>query len=156
MGNPVSDEQIWQTLSLCEADGFIAEKPAKLDTILGGNTSRLSGGEQQRIAIARALIKDANVYFLDEATSFFDPQIELTLLTRLLQELKQQTLLFVTHRLSMAQKADKIIVMETGKVMGFAPHQELLLHCQEYRQLLLIQDTFTQVQESITKEAYFA
>lgn len=135
MGKAVNDEQIWQVLARSEARQFIADKPYQLDTQLGGHSTRLSGGEQQRIAIARALIKNANIYLFDEATSFFDPKIEAKLLNRLLSELTDETLVFVTHRLNMAQRADKIMVMKHGELVGFGSHRELMAQCNEYRSL---------------------
>ncbi|EPJ48901.1 MAG: hypothetical protein OFPII_03770 [Osedax symbiont Rs1] len=136
MGVEVSDEQIWQVLKLCEADDFIRHGPGQLDEVLGGHSARLSGGEQQRLAMARALLCPANLYLFDEATSFFDPLIEQRLINRLFEFCADSGFIFVTHRLPLARQADRIIVMHNGQVVGFDSHKNLLDNCDRYQTLI--------------------
>ncbi len=135
MGADVSDEQIWQVLELCEAAGFIRQRANGLDEMLGGHSARLSGGEQQRIAMARAWLHPASLYLFDEATSFFDPWIEQRLMARLFDRCADSGFVFVTHRLPLARQADRIIVMDQGCVAGFDHHDNLLADCERYRAL---------------------
>ncbi|MEJ2765112.1 ABC transporter ATP-binding protein [Photobacterium sp. MCCC 1A19761] len=153
MGQPVDDAQIWQALSQAEARDFVQRLPQELDTAIGGHQVKLSGGEKQRLAIARQLLKSPEVYLFDEATSFFDPLIEVNMLSRLFSALEDKTFLFVTHRIAMAQKADRIVVMDQGKVVGFDRHDVLLQRCPEYQQLVAIHH---QTQATVSKEPTYA
>ena len=142
MGAPVSDQQIWQALAMSEADEFIYRRPGQLDDVLGGHNVRLSGGEQQRLAIARAVLRPANLYLFDEATSFFDPLIEQRLMKKLFTYFSDAGFVFVTHRLPLACQADRIIVMHHGEVVGFDNHDNLIVQCPRYRSLVdLAQET---------------
>lgn len=138
MGAEVSDKQIWQVLELCEADGFIRQRSGGLDEILGGHSARLSGGEQQRLAIARALLRPVSLYLFDEATSFFDPLIEQRLMQRLFEHFTDSGFVFVTHRLQLARQANRIIVMDQGAVVGFDSHDNLLTSCERYQALIAL------------------
>ncbi|MGF1876285.1 ABC transporter ATP-binding protein/permease [Photobacterium frigidiphilum] len=148
LGNSVNDESIWNALSLAEAKGFILRQTHALETRIGGNFSRLSGGEKQRIAIARELLKPTHLFLLDEATSFFDPQIEVNMLTRLFEVKANDTFIFVTHRIAMAQKADRIAVMNQGEVIGFDTHEVLMQTCSEYQSLVAIHEQTLQYGEN--------
>ncbi len=100
--------------------------PDGLDTLVGERGITLSGGQKQRVALARALVRDPSVVVLDDATSSLDAETEHALLERMRQATRNRTLLFVTHRVSSAKLADRIAVMDAGRVVDAGSHEELL------------------------------
>jgi subfamily B ATP-binding cassette protein MsbA len=108
------------------AAGFISEMPQGFDTWIGENGVRLSGGQRQRLAIARAILKDAPILILDEATSALDSESEKQVQTALERLMEGRTTLVIAHRLSTIEKADRIIVMESGHVVESGRHDELM------------------------------
>lgn len=126
-GNPeATREQVIKASKIARADDFIREMPKGYDTLIGERGIRLSGGQKQRIAIARAVLKDAPVLILDEATSAVDNETE-ALIQQAIDELsKSRTVIVIAHRLSTVKKADKIIVLEEGRITEEGSHQELI------------------------------
>lgn len=108
------------------ADEFIRRLPAGYDTVLGERGATLSGGEKQRLAIARAFLKDAPVLVLDEPTSALDAETESQLLAALERLMRGRTTFIIAHRLSTIRRADRIVVLEGGRVVEMGSHQELL------------------------------
>jgi subfamily B ATP-binding cassette protein MsbA len=100
--------------------------PQGIDTVLGHNATQLSGGQRQRLAIARALYKDAPVLLLDEATSALDTESERLVQEALQRLMRNRTTLIVAHRLSTIQHADRIVVMEHGRIAEQGSHAELM------------------------------
>jgi ATP-binding cassette subfamily B protein/subfamily B ATP-binding cassette protein MsbA len=126
-GRPgASREKVIEVAVAANADEFIRRLPQGYDTVIGERGATLSGGEKQRIAIARALLKDAPVLVLDEPTSALDAQTEADLLLALNRLKAGRTTLVIAHRLSTIRKADRIIVLENGKVVEEGTHKELL------------------------------
>ena len=117
------------------ADEFIRELPKGYDTVIGEGGSRLSGGQRQRLAIARALLKDAPILVLDEATSQLDSQSEALVQKALYNLMEGRTTLVVAHRLSTVIQADRIVVMEAGKILEVGSHAELLAGGGLYQEL---------------------
>ncbi len=135
MGLPTaSDEQLWQALEKVNLADFLKTLDG-LDSELKEGGSNFSGGQRQRLALARALLRDARVYIFDEATSNIDVASENKIL-EVLQELKQRkTVIMISHRLANVVNADMIYVLEMGKQMGSGTHSELLDSCQTYQTL---------------------
>ena len=125
-GKPeASDEQVIAAAKAAQVDEFVKRLPDGYQTFLGERGTRLSGGQRQRIAIARAILKDAPILLLDEATSALDAESEILVQEGLNAAMKNRTTLMIAHRLSTVQKADRIIVMEHGRIIEIGSPSEL-------------------------------
>lgn len=134
-----SDEAVSIAARAAEAHEFIKALPAGYDEQLGERGARLSGGQQQRIAIARALLKDAPVLLLDEATSALDAHSERAVQTALEHLMAGRTTLVIAHRLATILKADRIVVMDGGRIVAEGTHQQLLAQDGLYAELARLQ-----------------
>lgn len=136
LGNPkASDEEVVRAAKAAYCDEFIRKLDSGYATNAGEAGGRLSGGEKQRIAIARAILKNAPIVILDEATAFTDPENEDKLQKSIAALTEGKTLLVIAHRLSTVKNADRIIVMEKGSVIEAGTHEELLVKCGLYRSM---------------------
>jgi subfamily B ATP-binding cassette protein MsbA len=133
------EEEIITALKAAHAYDFVMALPQGLDTLIGEQGVRLSGGERQRLAIARALLKDPPILILDEATSSLDSESEREVQQALDQLIQGRTTLVIAHRLSTVRNADRIIVMEDGRIREIGPHAELLARDGLYRRLYEMQ-----------------
>ncbi|MFD6224016.1 ABC transporter ATP-binding protein [Nocardia asteroides] len=125
-GRPdASDEQVWHALYLAAADEFVRALPEGIDTTIGERGQRLSGGQRQRIALARALLTDAPVLVLDDATSAIDAQVEELIYQRIAAEVRARTTIVVAHRLSTLALADRVAVLDGGRVAELGTLREL-------------------------------
>ncbi|MFI4918743.1 MAG: lipid A export permease/ATP-binding protein MsbA, partial [Legionellales bacterium] len=122
----VTRQQIVNAAKLAHADEFISQLPNGYDTRVGENGVLLSGGQRQRIAIARAILKDAPILIMDEATSALDSESEQYIQAALEQVMTNRTSLIIAHRLSTIKRADKILVMQHGRIVEQGRHQELI------------------------------
>lgn len=120
-----SDEEIWAAARAANAEAFLRELPEGLDTFLGEDGARLSGGQRQRIAIARALLRDAPILLLDEATSALDAESERLVQDALDRLMESRTTLVIAHRLATVRQADRIIVMDKGRIVEEGTHEAL-------------------------------
>ena len=136
MGKPdASDAEVEEAAQRASCHEFICALPAGYDTCVGSAGARLSGGERQRIAIARAVLKDAPIVILDEATAFTDPENEAAIQASISGLVAGKTLIIIAHHLSTIVGADKIVVMDHGRISAEGTHHELLESSSLYRSL---------------------
>ena len=128
-----SDDEIEEAAKFSFADEFINKLPQKYDTLIGENGIRLSGGEKQRISIARAILKKSPIILLDEATSSLDAETENKIQTAISFLTKGRTTIVIAHRLSTILNSDKIYVIDGGKVIGEGKHDDLLKTSNVYK-----------------------
>ncbi len=134
-GHNFSDEEILAALEIAHAKEFVLQLPEKLDTPIGDKGVRLSGGQAQRLTIARAILQNAPILLLDEATSALDNESEKIVQKAIDQLSSDRTVITVAHRLSTIQNYDKIVVLKDGKKIEEGTHQELLTNAGEYKKL---------------------
>ncbi|MEW4306048.1 ABC transporter ATP-binding protein [Rossellomorea marisflavi] len=123
-----TDEELMEALEASGLGDLITTLPDGLDTLVGERGSLLSGGQKQRLSLARAILKDAPIMVLDEASSALDPITETKINEAVLRAGKNQTIIIVSHRLSTVLAADKIVVLENGRIVEEGTHGDLLLH----------------------------
>ncbi len=133
-------DDVVRAARLAGAEEFIERMPAGYETFIEEGSTNISGGQKQRLAIARALISDPKLLILDEATSALDPESEALVNANLARIAKGRTMVLVSHRLSSLVDCDQILVMEQGKVDDIGPHNVLVERCAIYRQLWLQQN----------------
>ena len=136
LGNPnASDEEVMRAAKAACCDDFIRKLPQGYDTSAGEAGKRLSGGERQRIAIARMMLKDAPILILDEATAFTDPENETRLQESIANLTKGKTLLVIAHRLSTIKNADRIVVLNDGRIEDAGTQEELMARSPLYNRM---------------------
>jgi subfamily B ATP-binding cassette protein MsbA len=121
------------------AHDFILQMPLGYDTVIGEKGFRLSGGERQRLAIARALLKNAPILILDEATSSLDAESESLVQVALANLMQNRTVLVIAHRLGTIRRANRIAVLEDGRITAIGSHDELLTASSTYQRLYQLQ-----------------
>ena len=131
----LTEEEMISACKIAQIHDFIISKPNGYDSVVGENGVILSGGQKQRIAIARALLKNSKIILLDEATSALDNESQTKIQKALDNLAGTHTIIIVAHRLSTVINADKIVMIENGKIVGEGSHKELLKTCKEYHDL---------------------
>ena len=130
-----TEEQIKKACDFAAASDFIENLPQSYETIIGENGIKLSGGQKQRISIARAFLKNSPIILLDEATSSLDAESEEKVQNAVMNLTKNKTTLVIAHRLSTIIRANKIIVLNQGKIADIGTHSELLKNSAVYKNL---------------------
>lgn len=133
------EERVRAAARAANAEGFIDALPNRFDTLIGESGGTLSGGQRQRLAIARAIIKDPSILILDEATSSLDSESERAIQQALDEFVVGRTTIVIAHRLSTVQRADRIVVIDDGRIAEEGTHESLLQHSGIYRRLYEVQ-----------------
>jgi len=132
-------EMIREAARQAYAEEFVLEMPNGFESRIGDRGVRLSGGQRQRLCIARAILRDAPILILDEATSALDSESEAAVQMALNNLMRNRTTFVIAHRLSTIMNADKIVVIENGRIQDIGRHQELLQRCPLYQKLCAMQ-----------------
>ena len=128
-----SDDEIFEAAKLSHCEEFIKNLPEKYETLIGEDGVRLSGGEKQRISIARAMLKKSSIILLDEATSSLDSETETKIQNALKILTKDKTTIVIAHRLSTILNSNKIFVIDSGKIIDYGKHEDLLINSKIYK-----------------------
>ena len=135
-GNPnATDEELRHACQLAQADGFIQEFPDKYDTYIEQGGTNVSGGQRQRLCIARALLKKPKILILDDSTSAVDTKTDKLIREAFHSEIPDTTKIIIAQRVASVEESDLILVMEEGRILARGTHAELLEHCDEYRNI---------------------
>ncbi|MEE1284789.1 MAG: ABC transporter ATP-binding protein, partial [Acutalibacteraceae bacterium] len=130
-----TDEELYHAAKVAQADGFIRSFPDGYDTFLGRGGANLSGGQKQRLCIARALLKSPKIIILDDSTSAVDTATDASIRKAFREELTGVTKIIIAQRINSVIDADKIIVLDEGRVVGCGTHKTLLAECKEYGEI---------------------
>jgi ATP-binding cassette subfamily B multidrug efflux pump len=136
-----SNEDLWHALSIAQGKDFVEAMPGGLEEPIMQGGSNVSGGQRQRLAIARALVKKAEVYILDDSLSALDFKTDSMLRASLKREINDATVIVVAQRVSSIRHADQIIVLDDGTIAGLGTHEELMGTCETYREIVYSQLT---------------
>ena len=137
MGNTKATmDEVEQAARNAGIHDVIQALPDGYQTVVGQNNAYLSGGEKQRLAIARVFLKDAPIIILDEATAYADAENEAKIQAAFAKLAQSKTVLMIAHRLKTVEQADQILVMDKGKLVGTGTHGELLTNCETYIHLV--------------------
>lgn len=141
LGDPnATDEQVYAAAKAAQCEEFINKLPQGYDTPAGETGKRLSGGEKQRVSIARAMLKDAPIVILDEATASIDPENEHLIQSAISELTKGKTIITIAHRLATIESADNILVVDNGRVVESGTHAELIAQEGRYRDFVKIRE----------------
>ncbi len=139
-GDPnATDEQLWEALEIAQAKDFVVEMPDQLQSLVAQGGTNFSGGQRQRLSIARAIVKRPRIYILDDSFSALDYTTDARLRNALEKSAKDATVLVVGQRVSTILNADQIIVLEEGRIVGIGTHHALMDGCATYREIVLSQ-----------------
>jgi ATP-binding cassette subfamily B protein len=134
-----TDDELWHALDVAQGKRFVSEMAEELDAPITQGGSNLSGGQRQRLAIARALVKRPEIYVFDDSFSALDFATDATLRAALTEDTREATVLIVAQRVSTIMRADRIIVLDAGRVVGIGTHAELLETSETYREIVFSQ-----------------
>jgi ATP-binding cassette subfamily B protein len=136
-GRPdATDDELWHALRVAQAEDFVREMPGQLDGAISQGGTNVSGGQRQRLSIARALIKKPEIYVFDDSFSALDVATDARLRAALRRETRDAAVIIVGQRVATIADADKIIVLEHGQIVGTGTHEELLVTCPTYVEIV--------------------
>ena len=136
MGNPsASDKEVEDIARQSGCHDFIMKMEHGYDTIVGSSGSHVSGGERQRISIARAMLKNSPIVILDEATSYIDPENEVIIKEALSKLIQNKTVIVIAHRLSTITDSEQIFLIENGELVSYGRHEDLMKDCELYQKM---------------------
>ena len=139
-GNPdATDDEIWRAIEIAQAKAFVSSMPDGLDSFVAQAGKNYSGGQKQRLAIARAIVKNAKIYIFDDSFSALDLATDARLRASLQENLPDANFIIVAQRVGTVINADRIIVMDNGKAVGIGTHQELMESCEVYKEIVASQ-----------------
>lgn len=133
------EEDMWQALAIAQAEEFVRLKPEQLESYVSQDGKNYSGGQKQRLSIARALIKGAEILIFDDSFSALDFKTDLALRTALRENCKQANIIIVAQRINTVMDADRIIVLDEGEIAGIGTHKELMESCKAYQEIAMSQ-----------------
>jgi ATP-binding cassette subfamily B protein len=136
-GSPeASDDELWQALRVAQAEDFVREMPGQLEAAISQGGTNVSGGQRQRLSIARALVKKPEIYVFDDSFSALDVATDARLRAALRRETRGAAVIIVGQRVATIADADKILVLEDGEIVGSGTHEELLATCATYAEIV--------------------
>ena len=144
-----SDAQIEEAAQIAQATEFIEGKAQRYDSAIAQGGSNVSGGQKQRLAIARAIAKDPQVYVFEDSFSALDLKTDAALRKALNSKVKDKTVIIVAQRISTIMHADQILVLDEGKIAGIGTHAELLKNCEVYQQIASSQMSQKELEKSL-------
>ena len=130
-----SEEEVRSAAGAAQADGFVTSFTKRYDSDLGQGGSNVSGGQKQRLCIARALLKKPKILILDDSTSAVDTATEAKIRESFSTTLKDTTKIIIAQRIGSVESADKIIVLDDGRIIGMGTHEELMKNCEAYQEI---------------------
>jgi ATP-binding cassette subfamily B protein len=134
-----TDEELWAALEIAQARDFVSKMPGGLDSPIVQGGTNVSGGQRQRLAIARALVRKPEIYLFDDSFSALDLATDARLRAALAPTVRDATVLIVAQRVSTIMNADQILVLEDGRTVGLGTHRELLATCSTYGEIVASQ-----------------
>ncbi|MDD5828669.1 MAG: ABC transporter ATP-binding protein, partial [Lachnospira sp.] len=134
-----TEQELEEAAAIAQATEFIEEKDDKYESHIAQGGSNVSGGQKQRLAIARAIAKEPQIFIFDDSFSALDLKTDAALRKALAGKVKDSTVIIVAQRISTILHADQILVMEEGKIVGKGTHEELLKNCEVYKQIAVSQ-----------------
>ncbi|MGC8634467.1 MAG: ABC transporter ATP-binding protein [Candidatus Limnocylindrales bacterium] len=140
-----TDEELWRALTIAQARDFVTEMPGQLEAPIDQGGTNVSGGQRQRLAIARAIVKHPRIYVFDESFSALDFKTDLNLRLALQPETRGATVFIVSQRVGTIMHADQIVVLDSGAIAGIGTHEELMETCETYREIVYSQLTREEV-----------
>ncbi|MEA2619352.1 MAG: ATP-binding cassette, subfamily multidrug efflux pump, partial [Chloroflexota bacterium] len=134
-----TDDELWNALRIAQAESFVRELAEGLESPITQGGTNLSGGQRQRLAIARALVKRPEIYVFDDSFSALDFKTDSLLRSALAREIRGATIVIVAQRVGTIMGADRIVVLDGGRIVGVGTHLELMASCETYREIVYSQ-----------------